>query len=461
MNKILSITRNIVPYVKELRPLAGSVTACILMQQLDYWFSIKPGGFYKFINVCDHPKYKQGDSWCEELSFSVEEYRSAFEKIGVRYKSKNLFMQANDKFNGKFYACFHDRQSNQTFYVRNHELLDKVLDELISVKASDKNLTSSRRNSYSKLKKDPNTVTRECLITGNKSSSFTVTGESLVTGTRLSQNTERDISCFENKNIPHSLYKDTNTTTENITDSSLLSLNKTCADINVEKEMINIWNKIVEEGANPINLTPARKRQLDKALLEHFNSNVSEWEAFCHLISASKWLMGESGKSTWKASIDWALLPENIVKIKEKSYGIGDRKKLEKEHVTRAAEEEKLKSQILNRRFDEIIQKARGLRKEELLNIENSLDQQALEALKEEFQESIRNGVKGQGAKDSFNELGWNMPFIDTIYQGFKEERLLASHEAYLQNAAEELGYDLNQMQHLIERHFSNITDNA
>ena len=37
-NKILTLFRNNIPYIKELRILSGSVTASILMQQLDYWF---------------------------------------------------------------------------------------------------------------------------------------------------------------------------------------------------------------------------------------------------------------------------------------------------------------------------------------------------------------------------------------------------------------------------------------
>ena len=37
-NNTLAITRGCIPYFKELRKITGSVTASILMQQLDYWF---------------------------------------------------------------------------------------------------------------------------------------------------------------------------------------------------------------------------------------------------------------------------------------------------------------------------------------------------------------------------------------------------------------------------------------
>ena len=74
-NKILTLFRNNVPYIKELRQLSGSVTASILMQQLDYWFEKKPGGFYKFLEPCENNElYKTGDSWTEELGFSKAHY---------------------------------------------------------------------------------------------------------------------------------------------------------------------------------------------------------------------------------------------------------------------------------------------------------------------------------------------------------------------------------------------------
>ena len=54
-NKVLSIFHVSIPYVKELRAITGSMEGCILMQQLDYWFALKPDGFYKFLEPV-HPQ---------------------------------------------------------------------------------------------------------------------------------------------------------------------------------------------------------------------------------------------------------------------------------------------------------------------------------------------------------------------------------------------------------------------
>ena len=71
-NRILHLTRNTIPYVKELHAIAGGVLGCLVMQQLDYWFENHPEGFYKFLLPSDHPAYKAADSWTEELGMSKE-----------------------------------------------------------------------------------------------------------------------------------------------------------------------------------------------------------------------------------------------------------------------------------------------------------------------------------------------------------------------------------------------------
>lgn len=135
-NRILSITRNVIPYVKELNVVSGGVLASVAMQQLDYWFHSKPDGFYKFMGPSNHEAYRPGDSWTEELGMTVDEFRSAFDKIGIRYKSRTeyekMVRSGGDVFQGKFYCSYVARRENLTYYFRNHELLDATLDVLIA-----------------------------------------------------------------------------------------------------------------------------------------------------------------------------------------------------------------------------------------------------------------------------------------------------------------------------------------
>ena len=146
-NKILALFPNSIPYIKDLQPLCGhSILACILMQQLDFWFKQQPDGFYKFLDIVPdkidlvtghtskgHALYRAGDSWCEELCCSPDEFRSAFSKIGVRYTSLSDYRrQVGDKFQGKFYLSFLDKKTNVTEYRRNHDVLDAAIDNLVN-----------------------------------------------------------------------------------------------------------------------------------------------------------------------------------------------------------------------------------------------------------------------------------------------------------------------------------------
>ena len=192
-NRILHLTRNTIPYVKELYSITGGVLSCLVMQQLDYWFENHPEGFYKFLLPSEHPAYKAGDSWTEELGMSVDEFRTAFDKIGHRYKSKSEFDKTEDKFQGKFYCSYVDRRSNLTYYFRNHDLVDAVLDELLS----------RTNTSRSKTGKSPAENPR-------RSADFTVNGDSQFTG-------DRESPLTANRENPPPLYRDYNTETTTTT----------------------------------------------------------------------------------------------------------------------------------------------------------------------------------------------------------------------------------------------------
>lgn len=126
-------TARVIPYTGVLRSLAGSVTSTILLQQLESWFVRYPDGFSKYLEPCK--KNIPGNSWTEELCFSAEEFITAFEGIGVRYKSRSEYKKADssgDPFAGKLYLSVYDRLNHTTFYLRNHEIADRQIAEAMN-----------------------------------------------------------------------------------------------------------------------------------------------------------------------------------------------------------------------------------------------------------------------------------------------------------------------------------------
>lgn len=79
---IIADDNSLIPYRKELNKISGSVTATILLQQMLHRYKLnKNKPFYKFIEPCDNELYKDGDSWTEELGFSVKEFKTALKKL--------------------------------------------------------------------------------------------------------------------------------------------------------------------------------------------------------------------------------------------------------------------------------------------------------------------------------------------------------------------------------------------
>lgn len=136
MNRTQTTSHISIPYIPAIRILTGSVNAAILFQQLNFRFEKKPAGFYKFQSppAQPHDKYRVGDSWTEELMFSKEEFRTAFDKIGVRYHTKTDYLNAANKFekDGKeqFFCSYFDKIRQMTFYFKNTALINSTLKEL-------------------------------------------------------------------------------------------------------------------------------------------------------------------------------------------------------------------------------------------------------------------------------------------------------------------------------------------
>ncbi|OCR86681.1 hypothetical protein CFT13S00388_07965 [Campylobacter fetus subsp. testudinum] len=92
MYKIIANDSNIIPYRKELNAITGGVLESIFLSQFLYWYEKNGGEFYKFREPCSHSLYKQGDSWCEELEFSVKQ----IDRIIKSLKEKNIITTRTD-----------------------------------------------------------------------------------------------------------------------------------------------------------------------------------------------------------------------------------------------------------------------------------------------------------------------------------------------------------------------------
>lgn len=85
------------------------------------------------------------------------------------------------------------------------------------------------------------------------------------------------------------------------------------------EQMLEIWNQTVQQSlysGKPAHLT-SRRRELLEVLLETvLEGHIESWHDYCILIARSKFLAGHNSTG-FKATLDWALVPDNVYKVLE------------------------------------------------------------------------------------------------------------------------------------------------
>lgn len=253
--------------------------------------------FYKFKERCNHYLYKENDSWAEELGCGRKAFNRAMDVVGVRYKSKTAFENAADKFQGKLFACYHDRQKRVTVYVKNQELFD---DPISMVKGSD--VFDIIKKPLQKLctKNAPKAVSQKIKPT-----------EALTSETSH----DRSRSGHDGRS---SIYRN-NKTLQNPQPPTAA---KAAAGGEEILNLIKIWNEYLGNKANIKQLRPRKKKQLLRIFRETCKSNLDIWKNLCRMLAANKYLNGQISTIGWKITIDWLLKPGNWNKIIQEKYGL-------------------------------------------------------------------------------------------------------------------------------------------
>ena len=144
---LIAEDKEVISYRKSLRPVTGSVTATILLQQM-IWHGRKKEWdvFYKFKSPCQHELCRDGDSWTEELGFSIKEFDSALSKIGTKIKqgmSKDEILNSENP-QPEHLVIYWTDANRMTWYLVNRDLLGKLLKGIYLVgdeKAFTRNVT--------------------------------------------------------------------------------------------------------------------------------------------------------------------------------------------------------------------------------------------------------------------------------------------------------------------------------
>ncbi len=281
----------------------GCEKATLILGRLEYWFEKYKNGFYKFVEPCHHPLYREGDSWHEEIGFSRKIFAKAFDLVGVRYKSKSAFMKAGDRFKGKLYASYHDRKTNQTYFVRNHGFASQFIKGLFNKKPA------------KKAQKLPPNIQKDC--------SHKLRNSSLSNGrSRSGQNCRSSGGTIGGKeNIP---IQRNNPSLKNAL-PKYAGLPSEASQQKTTEGIIKIWQEEIGD-LGVANITAQFSNRLEESFKNFFQQSLESWRAYCQKIASSKFLMGEAqNKFFKKAWITWAIKEETIERVRGGGFNLGDR----------------------------------------------------------------------------------------------------------------------------------------
>jgi hypothetical protein len=380
----------------------GNKVSTLIVGKLEFWFSNSRymSGFYKFIEPCLHPLYRKGDSWSEELGISRKVFNRAFDVIGVRYKSKTDFLNAEDKFQGKLYASYHDRSTNQTYYVRNHDFASQFFERIFKKKTSSPSLTK-REEKPAELPKDfSQTIQQSAYLEGRS---------------RNGQNGHSYARVF-------SFHKKTSSVknkSENPQETRESEINS------VTEGMIKIWNEEIGE----LGIATVSKRFLKRlwdTLKTFFNMSLSSWKQYCRMIASSKFLMGEAQNKFFKrAWITWAIKAESIDRIQGGGFNLGDRQTNHDKEIELINEEIR-KMEVQKEELDEKIKKIKESekikRKKAIKEKYEKLSNEETIILKQDFENMLQ--LENNSLTEEFNKFKWNGAFISAYFEDFVEDRL-------------------------------------
>jgi hypothetical protein len=220
--------------------------------------------------------------------------------------------------------------------------------------------------------------------------------------------------------------------------------------------MLDIWNQTTSSTCV---FTPELSQKLYRALEETFEGCLAVWKTYCLKISSSRFLMGESPRTSFKAWLSWVIRPETVEKIMSGAYSLEDRpvddQKSERDYSYR-----KLKDQLhsVNQAIEQVKDKTRKSYRQDFHQRLEALNPEQLASFRvmfEQFHEKADDGFS-----HFFREQGWSAPGAETMFKFFVHSELtksfaLQSEGDSIQQALEDSGlfekkeYFLQQMENL------------
>ena len=240
--------------------------------------------------------------------------------------------------------------------------------------------------------------------------------------------TSNNLSTVSSKelDVRNSNPKTSNEVTERKGISNNISLS--LKDRTLVTEMVAIWNDIMPDSMRT-SCTERRAIHLLGIFNTCFNSSMDEWREYCVAINSSQFLMGEK-KRSFRAYFDWISREEQIMRIKNKEFGVGDRVPdyQQKELAIKRKElREATKLQKAKANQQEILEsQAQAMYESHKQKILNNISEKEEDQLRSTYElQYRREQAKSRGITESEVSFGFSDIIIRMGYEAYKEQSLV------------------------------------
>lgn len=356
--------------------------------QLHYWSTKMPNGFYKFKEACKHPLYKKDQSWSESLNMTPRMFNPVFNMLVNHHKSKNDYRNSIDKFGGKMFCSYTERNTNKTYYFMDKEAVDNFLFSL----------------------------TGDLAPSPSRSKEIDTYQETTKSMPSCGPRNQQDV-------VPLACAHQTAINTQTITSLDVDAPSKVM-DAQREEEklssqkMVELWNSHTQDKVVWYSSTSSR---LCKVLKDFFGGCLESFRRYCAAIGNTKFLMGKAPNSTFKAFFYWAIKPEVIKSIFQGAYGVG------KIFFGTESEENKLLNEYNSIGY-------------EILNVENKIKyskQEIIDAQKKsikEHQQTISDEIKNDILKSIEGQVNESNPTLRKILVNVQYDKALKNYSHSILN---------------------------
>jgi len=223
-------------------------------------------------------------------------------------------------FQGKPYLSYHDRQTGQTFYLREYRAINSIINGTYKF-----DLYVTKLNLLEVKETEP-TVSSETEPTVSSVSELIdpVKHAENLRETPPSEKTIHRIPLSLSFSLSNDNHSESEQPKEEEIKNKFINTKQPSVSLSIIDELVERWKSITEcDLSSPLRTQTVKN--LTYAYEDIFSSSLKNWEDYCNLIASSKYLMGET-KQEFKLNLGWASKPDSIEKIMTGYFTTGDRK---------------------------------------------------------------------------------------------------------------------------------------